>query len=172
MMAPLSLKSFSCIYFIRTSAYRQMKRPKHREEQMILRMWILRMWSRKHTARRRKLSARTPKQPRQPKPPRRPTQPRKLKQPMVGSRFYFSEGKFLCINATNDDRMMAPLYFGTVKVIFLHVLHPDICLQAEENAQPERKVDEREEQKRAAEEAETANTRMQVRLSVWKILVH
>ena len=91
---------------------------------------------------------------------------------MVGSRFYFSEGKFLCIDATNDDRMMAPLYFGTVKVIFLHVLHPDICLQAEENAQPQRKVDEREEQKRAAEEAETANTRMQVRLFVWKILVH
>ena len=172
MMAPLSLKSVSCIYFIRTSAYRQMKRPKHKEEQMILRMWILRIRSRKHTARRRKLSARTPKQPRQPKPPRRPTQPRKLKQPMVGSRFYFSEGKFLCIDATNDDRMMAPLYFGTVKVIFLHVLHPDICLQAEENAPPQRKVDEREEQKRAAEEAETANTRMQVRLSVWKILVH
>ena len=172
MMAPLSLKSVSCIYFIRTSAYRQMKRPKHKEEQMILRMWILRIRSRKHTARRRKLSARTPKQPRQPKPPRRPTQPRKLKQPMVGSRFYFSEGKFLCIDATNDDRMMAPLFFGTVKVIFLHVLHPDICLQAEENAPPQRKVDEREEQKRAAEEAETANTRMQVRLSVWKILVH
>ena len=52
-MAPLSLKSFSCIYFIRTSAYRQMKRPKHREEQMILRMWILRMWGRKHTAMRK-----------------------------------------------------------------------------------------------------------------------
>ena len=49
MMAPLSLKSYSCIYFIRTSAYRQMKRSKHREEQMILRMWILRMWSWKHT---------------------------------------------------------------------------------------------------------------------------
>ena len=30
----------------------------------------------------------------------------------------------------------------------------------------------REEQKRAAEEAETANTRMQVCLSVWNILVH
>ena len=62
MMAPLSLKSVSCIYFIRTSAYRQMKRPKHREEHMILRMWILRMWSPKHTAVRRKVSARTPKQ--------------------------------------------------------------------------------------------------------------
>ena len=32
MMAPLSLKSFSCIYFIRTFAYRQMKGPKHREK--------------------------------------------------------------------------------------------------------------------------------------------
>ena len=78
----------------------------------------------------------------------------------------------MCIDGTNDDRMMAPLYFGAVKVIFLHVSRPNICLQAEENAQPQRKVDEREEQKRAAEEAETANTRMQVRLSVWNILVH
>ena len=172
MMAALSLESVSCIYFIRTSAYRQMERSKHREEQMILRMWILRMWSRKHTAVRRKLSARTPKQPRKPKPPRRLTQPRKLKQATVGSRFYFSEGKFLCIDGTNDDRMMAPLYFGAVKVILLHVLHPNICLQADENAEPQRKVDEREEQKRAAEEAETANTRMQVHLSVWIIVVH
>ena len=57
MMARLSLESFSCIYFIRTSAYRQMKRSKHREEQMMLRMWILRMWSRKHTSQRRKVSA-------------------------------------------------------------------------------------------------------------------
>ena len=43
MMTPLSLESISCISFIRTSAYRQMKRSKHREEQMFLRMWILRM---------------------------------------------------------------------------------------------------------------------------------
>ena len=166
MMAPPLFKSFSCIYFIRTSAYRQMKRPKHREEQMMPSMWILRIRSWKHTARRRKLSSGTPKQPRKPKLPRRPRQPRKLKQLMVGSRFFFSEGKFLCIDGTNDDRMMAPLYFGAVKVIFLHVLHPNICLQAEENAQPQSTVDEREEQKRAAEEAETANARMQVRLSV------
>ena len=62
--------------------------------------------------------------------------------------------------------MMAPLYFGAVKVIFLHVLHPNNCLQAEENAQPQRKVDERGEQERAAEEPETANARMQVCLSV------
>ena len=149
-----------------------MKRSKHRKEQMILRMGILRMWGRKHTARRRKLSARTLKQPRKPNPPRKPTQPRKLKQPMVGSRFYCSQGTFLCIDGINDDGMMAPLYFGAAKVIFLHVLHPNICLQAEENALPQRKVDEREEQKRAAEEAETANARMQVPLPVWNILVH
>ena len=68
--------------------------------------------------------------------------------------------------------MMAPLYFGALKVIFLHVLHPNICLQAEKNAQTQRKVDQREEQKRAAEEAETANARMQFCLSVWNILVH
>ena len=145
MMAPLSLNSFSCIYFIRTSAYRQMKRPKHREEQMILRMWILRIRSQKHTARRRKLSARTPKQPRNPKPPRRPTQPRKLEQPIVGSRFYFSEGKFLCID----------------KFIFLHVIDPNICLRAEEKVQAQRK-----EQTRAAEEAETGNAGKQVLLSI------
>ena len=30
--------------------------------------------------------------------------------------------------------MMAPLYFGIVKVIFLHVIHPNICLQAEQKA--------------------------------------
>ena len=59
-----------------------------------------------------------------------------------------------------------------MKVIFLHVLHPNICLQAGQKSQPQRKVDEHEEQKRAAEEAETANARMQVRLSVWIILVH
>ena len=68
--------------------------------------------------------------------------------------------------------MMAPLYFGAVKGIVLHVPHPNICLQAEENAQPGREGDECEEQKRAAEESETANARMQVRLSVWRILVH
>ena len=99
-------------------------------------------------------------------------QQRKLKQPMVGGRFYCSHGKFLCIDGTNDDRMMAPLYFGAVKGIFLHVLHSNICLQVEENAQTQRKVDDRGEQKRAAEEAETANARIQVRLSVWNILVH
>ena len=99
-------------------------------------------------------------------------QPRKLKQLVVGSRFYCSQGKFLCIDGTKDNRMMAPLYFGAVKFIFLHVLHCNICLQAEENAQPQRKVDERGKQKRAAEEAKTANARMQVRLSVCNIPVH
>ena len=91
---------------------------------------------------------------------------------MVGSRFFCSHGTFFRIHGTNNDRMLAPFYFGAVKVIFLHLLYPNICLQAEENTQPQRKVDEREEQKRAAEEAETANARMQVRLSVWNILVH
>ena len=68
--------------------------------------------------------------------------------------------------------MMAPLYFGTLKVIFLHLLHPNICLQAEENAQPQRKVDERKEQTRGAKEAETPNAQKQVRLSVWIIHVY
>ena len=45
------------------------------------------------------------------------------------------KGKFLCIDGTNDNKMMTPLYFGALKVIFLHVLHPNICLQAEENSQ-------------------------------------
>ena len=57
--------------------------------------------------------------------------------------------------------MMAPLYFCIVKVIFLHVIHPNICLQAEEQAQAQRK-----EQTRAAEEAETANAGKQVLLSI------
>ena len=91
---------------------------------------------------------------------------------MLGSRFYCSNGKFLCIDGTNNGTMMAPLYFGALKVISLHVPHPNICLQAQKNAQPQGKVDEREEQKRAAEEAETANARTQVRLYVWNILVH
>ena len=86
---------------------------------MILRMLILRMWSRKHTAVRTQLSARTPKQPRKSKPPRKPKQLRKMKQPMVGSSFYCSHGRFLCIDGTNDDGTMAPLYFRAVKVIFL-----------------------------------------------------
>ena len=57
--------------------------------------------------------------------------------------------------------MMAPLHFGTVKFIFLQVIHPNICLQAEKKAQAQRK-----EQTRAAEEAETANAGKQVLLSI------
>ena len=57
--------------------------------------------------------------------------------------------------------MMAPLHFGIVKVIFLHVTHPNICLQAEGKAQAQRK-----EQTRAAEEAETANAGREVLLSI------
>ena len=63
--------------------------------------------------------------------------------------------------------MMAPLYFGIVKVIFLHVIDPNICLQAEGKAQAQRK-----EQTRAAEEAETANAGKQVLLSISKLVVH
>ena len=63
--------------------------------------------------------------------------------------------------------MMAPLYFGIVKVIFLHVIDPNICLQAEEKAQAQRK-----EQTRAAEEAKTANAGKQVLLSNSKLVVH
>ena len=92
---------------------------------------------------------------------RAPPTERKPKAPPLGSRFYYSDGKFLCSDGINDDGVMAPLYFGIVKVIFLHVIHPNICLQAEEKAQAQRK-----EQTRAAEEAETANTGKQVRLSV------
>ena len=54
--------------------------------------------------------------------------------------------------------MMAPL---SLKFIFLHVIHPNVCLQAEEKAQAQRK-----EQTRAAEEAETANAGKQVYLSI------
>ena len=57
--------------------------------------------------------------------------------------------------------MMAPLSFGLVKVIFPHLIHPNICLQAEKKAQAQRK-----EQTRAAEEAETPNAGKQVLLSI------
>ena len=67
----------------------------------------------------------------------------------------------------NDDGMMAPLYFGIMKVIFLHVIDPNICLQAEEKAQAQRN-----EQTRGAEEAKTANAGKQVLLSISKLVVH
>ena len=57
--------------------------------------------------------------------------------------------------------MVAP---GLDKVIFLHVLHPNMCLQAEEQAQAETKADELDEQKRAAKD--TANARRQDPLCV------
>ena len=57
--------------------------------------------------------------------------------------------------------MMKPLYFRIVNVILLHVIRPNFCLQAEEKAQAQTK-----EQTRAAEEAETANARKQVLLSI------
>ena len=57
--------------------------------------------------------------------------------------------------------MMAQLYFGIVKFIFLHVIHPNICLKTEEKAQAQRK-----EQTRAAEAAETGNAGKQILLSI------
>ena len=48
-----------------------------------------------------------------------------------------------------------------VKFIFLHVIHPNICLQAEEKVQAQRK-----EQTRVVEEAETGNAGKQVLLSL------
>ena len=68
--------------------------------------------------------------------------------------------------------MMAPLSSGVVKVVFLHVLQPKICLQTEEHVRAQRRAEELHKQKRAAEEAETTNAEKQVRLSVWIILVH
>ena len=68
--------------------------------------------------------------------------------------------------------MMAPLSSGVVKVVFLHVLQPKICLQREERVRAQRRAEELDKQKRAAEEAETTNAERQVRLSVCIILVH
>ena len=54
-------------------------------------------------------------------------------------------------------------------MIFLHVLHPNIYLQAEEQTEAENKVEEVDEQKSGihSEEAETAIARKQVLLFVW-----
>ena len=68
--------------------------------------------------------------------------------------------------------MMAPWSSGVVKVVFLHVLQPKICLQREEQVRAQRRTEELDKQKRAAEEAETTNAEKQVRLSVCIILVH
>ena len=68
--------------------------------------------------------------------------------------------------------MVAPLYCGLDRVIFLHVLHPNMYLQAEEQTEGERKAEEVDEQKSAAysQEAEGATARKQVLLFVWSIL--
>ena len=65
--------------------------------------------------------------------------------------------------------MAAPLYCGLDKVIFFHVLHLNMYLQAEEQTEATRKAEEVDEQKSAAhsEEAETAIARKQVLLFVW-----
>ena len=59
--------------------------------------------------------------------------------------------------------MMAPLSSGVVKVVFLHVLQPKICLQREEQVRAQRRTEQLDKQKRAAEEAETTNAEKQVR---------
>ena len=68
---------------------------------------------------------------------------------------------------------MAPLYCGLDKVFSLHVLHPNMYLQAEEQTEAERKAEEVDEQKSAAhsKEAETAIARKKVLLFVRSILV-
>ena len=53
--------------------------------------------------------------------------------------------------------MMAPLSSGVVKVVFLHVLRPKMCLQREEQVRAQRRAEELDKQKGAAEEAETTN---------------
>ena len=69
--------------------------------------------------------------------------------------------------------MVAPLYYGLDKVISLHVLHPNMYLQAGEQTEAGRKAEEVDEQKSAAhsEEAEGATARKQLLLFVWSILV-
>ena len=68
--------------------------------------------------------------------------------------------------------MMSPLSSGVVVVFFLHVLQSKICLQTEEQVRAQRRAEELNKQKRAAEEAETTNAEKQVPLSVPIILVH
>ena len=92
-------------------------------------------------------------------------QPRK--QPATGGKILFAYEKFLCINGTCNDCAARHQCIGVVKIIFQHVLHPNIYLQTDKTALAQRK-----EQKRPAEEAKTANAEKQVRLSVWIIVVH
>ena len=68
--------------------------------------------------------------------------------------------------------MIAPLSSGVVKMVFLHVLQSKICLRRGEQVRAQRRIEELDKQKRAAEEAETTNAEKQVRLSVCIILVH
>ena len=44
--------------------------------------------------------------------------------------------------------MMAPLSSGVVKVVFLHVLQPKICLQREEQVRAQRRAEELDKQKK------------------------
>ena len=60
--------------------------------------------------------------------------------------------------------MIAPLSSCVVKVVFLHVLHPKICLQREEQVRAQRRTEELDKQNRAAEEAKTTNAEKQVLL--------
>ena len=92
-------------------------------------------------------------------------QPRK--QPAPGGKIIFAYETFLCIIGTCNDCAARHHCIGVVKIIFQHVFHPNIYLQTDETGLAQRK-----EQKRAAEEAKTANAEKQVRLSVWIILVH
>ena len=59
--------------------------------------------------------------------------------------------------------MMAPLSSGVVKVVFLHVLQPKICLRREEQVPAQRRAEELDKQKSATEEADTTNAEKQVR---------
>ena len=63
-------------------------------------------------------------------------------------------GDLLCIDRTSSDRMLAQLYCGLDEVIFLHVLHPNMYLQAEEQIEAERKAEEVDEQKSGAHSEE------------------
>ena len=52
------------------------------------------------------------------------------------------------------------------------MLQPKICLQTEEQVGAQRRAEELDKKKRAAEEAEITNAEKQVRLCVQIILVH
>ena len=114
----------------------------------------------KHTAKRKGLTSRREPQ-------------RKPKQPKPGSKCVCLFRNLFSIDRTSSDQMVAPLYCGLDKVIFLHVVHPNMYLQAVEQTEAQRKAEEVDEQKSAAhsEEAETAIARKEVLLFVWYVLV-